>query len=266
MKTNVLYIGVAGLLAEHVHDLASHYEKLASRHKNLPLLFLGLQTSKNYLNGKVTDPFYTNRMNSLKQIEEACYVINDFEHSQAIVHYNPSGKYNPDSSTQLSSIMSLPIHGLQWNGMDLFSLPDVFFEFNMEERGLTSIVQVGKDGYSKPELLVEMLRGDFFQRQVTHLLFDGSGGRCIAIDEAKAVSWIETLKKNNCEFDLVISGGLGEGNIDSVLRRVARGVRSFPNCRKHLSTDTEGSLIGKNGFFEIEKAIRFLDRIILQYI
>jgi len=270
MNENALYIGVAGLLAEHVEEIAEFYELKVLNWENKsrrtqPLLFLGLQTSRKFLNGEVVNPVYSSRMNSKEQIVEACRLIQYFYNSYLIVHYNPSGGYNlPGVKEHLDFLKNINPDGVQFNGFSTNQPTDATImqlEIDSEALGITSILQIGKEDYENPKHFAEEIKNFSFLNH-THLLLDGSGGKGIPIDELKASAWITSLLQSKNKSGIAISGGLGGEDTFDILRRIKS--KTPAGYGLEISIDAEGKLRDESGF-SIEKTKEFLIKAVEYY-
>lgn len=271
MNNQALYIGVSGLLSKDVEKVASFYEKLVTNWKSskrTPFLFLGLQTSRKFLNGESVNPFYVSRMNTIEEIGQACYSVQEFKSSKIIAHYNPSGSYdNPEVNEQILSLMSEYIDGLQWNGFSTKQKPETTPPFPECVSGainsfrFASILQISQEDYEDPIKSTLKLTNYFYSINSSHLLLDGSGGKGLPIDEQKAITWIKTLRQHNNTKGIAISGGLGIDNLDVIDR-----IRKEIGYDLEISIDAEGKLRDEENNFSVEKAKAFLEEAIKYYV
>ncbi len=266
MNRNVLYIGVAGLLAEHVREVAEFYENLVveiKSNKIPPILFLGLQTSRKFLNGEQVNPNFASRMNNIDQIKKACHAISGLCYSNIIVHYNPSGGYNLAGTVDhLKQISQTLITGIQFNGFSTKQTEEVskiMSTIDNDGCGISLILQIGKDDYENPKHFAKNIKKFSFLNP-THFLLDGSGGRGLPIDDLKAISWLKELQSSNNKKGLVISGGLGADTFD-----IVRRIRNSVSYSLEISIDAEGKLREEQGF-SVEKTKKFLKRAIKFYV
>lgn len=266
MNENVLYIGVAGLLAEHVEEVATFYEKLMTNwksHRKEPILFLGLQTSRKFLNGESVNLSFASRMNNIEQIKKACTAISGLSYSNVIVHYNPSGGYNlPGTVEHLNLLSRTLITGIQFNGFSTQQNEEtnkVMSTIDNDGCGISLILQIGKDDYENPKHFAEEIKKFSFLNP-THFLLDGSGGRSLPIDELKAIEWLKALQVSGNTKGLAISGGLGADTFD-VIRRIKNSV----SYSLEISIDAEGKLRDEQGF-SVDKAKQFLEEAIKFYV
>ena len=270
MGNQTLFIGVAGPRAKHVEVLAKYYSKLMEQRKGdepRPYLFIGLQTSRKSLNGESENPVYADRMNTRKEILEACEIAKSFPETKIIVHYNPSGDYSaPEVAEQVHWLAESPIDGLQWNGFSSEYSPktDPKFEQHFGPAGVLawkefSILQITNTDFHNPELFA--LRISWITKHYSHLLFDPSCGLGKSLEEDTAINWAKVLLGKNLPKGLVFSGGLGpdEGGLD-----VIRRIRQATGNKAYFSFDAEGKLRDHNGF-SIAKAESFLDKAIACY-
>lgn len=274
-KEPVLYIGVAGLLAEHTQEISDFYEGVIAHwnsNKRIPFLFLGLQTSRKFLNGETINPFYSSRMNTREQIIEACGNTNVYPMSKVIVHYNPSGGYNIESGVgknvddHISFLVSTGVKGIQWNGFSTNKFPETLPRFPKSLPSLIigghdfqSIFQIGKQDYNTPYDFVVKIKDKVLQGKCTHFLIDGSGGRGIPIDEEKAIRFILTVKESGNTANIAVSGGLGPNKLSSFER-----IKKVVGNDVELSIDVEGKVRDEQGF-SMHKAKAFLEEVITFY-
>lgn len=270
-KEPVLYIGVAGLLAEDTWKLSDFYQRLVANWNNnsrTPFLFLGLQTSRKFLNGEQVSSFYSSRMNTREQIIEAAKVNRaSWLMSKVIVHYNPSGSYNKENvDAHVAFLISTDIKGIQWNGFSTNKSPETLPRFpNFLPRLITgnshyrSILQIGKQDYENPNDFVVKIKDEAFQDKYTHFLIDGSGGRGIPINEEKAIRFILTVKESGNNANIALSGGFGPGML-SPFERIKKAVGDDVE----LSIDVEGNVRDEQGF-SMSKAKAFLKEVINFY-
>ena len=264
MSKNTVYIGVAGLLAEHVWEVASFYEILVSKMKRPPFLFLGMQTSRKKLNSELVNPVYSGRMNSFGQISEATDLVQKFNFCKLIVHYNPSGGYYLDGACEhVLRIKNMEVDGIQWNGLNIIEPnPDgdpYTHLLNMNELGLFSILQIGAKDYEDIENFVQEIQDPFFQTTASHLLFEGSSGRGIPLDEDKVVEWIKALRRSNNNLGIAISGGIGIDSLNILTR-----IRGRLGYQESISIDAEGKLMD-DFHFSPDKAKKFLAEALKYY-
>lgn len=271
MNTQVLYIGVAGLLSKDVDEVASFYEKLVSSwksNKKMPFLFLGLQTSRKFLNGESINPFYISRMNNIKEITQACHSVKKFKSSKIIIHYNPSGDYDqPRVNDHILILMSECVDGIQWNGFATNQTPETtppfpkYISTAISSVDFISILQIGKEDYENPTESTLRSKEHFYDMNHTHLLLDGSGGKGWPIDEEKAITWIKTLRQHGNTKGIAISGGLGVDNLGVIDR-----IRKEVGYDLEISIDAEGKLRDEENNFSVEKAKSFLEEAIKHYV
>lgn len=265
MNENALYISVAGLLAEHVREIALFYEELAGKQpaqQETPELILGLQTSRKFLNGESVNPLYVSRMNTIEQIEEACDAIRDVLFSNIVVHYNPSGGYTlPGVEDHLKALANTSINGIQFNSFSTHQsveVSSIMSTINTEARGIDCILQIGKEDYENPNFAKHIKCFSFLKP--THLLLDGSGGKGVPIDETTAIEWIKALQESNNDCGLVVSGGFGPDNPD-----IFRRIKKSAGYQYPLSIDAEGKLRDEKGF-SVQKTKEFLVEAIRFYV
>lgn len=281
MNKNALYISVAGLLVEHVREVAEFYEALAAKcgertaQQETPELFLGLQTSRKFLNGEKVNPLYVSRMNTIEQIQEACNKVQNVAFSNIVAHYNPSGGYTlPGVEDHLKALACTSVDGIQFNGFSTHQsveVSSIMSTIDTEARGIHCILQIGdKNDYENPATFAKHIKCFSFLKP-THLLLDGSGGKGIPIDEEKAIDWIKAYTKENIEgaitmssgsdngCGLVVSGGFGPDNTD-----VFRRIKNAAGIKYPLSIDAEGKL-RDNNVFSVEKTKKFLTEILKCY-
>lgn len=266
MVNKVLYIGVTGLLAEHVEEISTFYEELTEKmdsERKKPILFLGLQTSRKFLNGEKVNPIYASRMNTAEQIVEACKISRPFLNSGIVVHYNPSGGYNlPGAKEHLCFFSRIPLYGIQWNGFSTKqSYEETLIQANLDTEaiGLISILQIGKNDYENPIEFAQRIKNPTFVNS-SHLLLDGSCGRGLPIDVQKAIDWIRVLQRHGNTKGVAISGGLGPDNLHAVQK-----IKKVTGLSLGISIDAEGNLReGEN--FSVKKAKRFLEEAVKLYV
>ena len=268
MNQNVLFISVSGIRSKDVVAVASFYENLASRwkgEKKMPLLFLGLLTSREFLNGEHVNPMLYSRMNTRKDISDACELIQNFKSSRIIIHYNPSGGYNnPEVETQLYYLMHDKIGGIQWNYFDSKLTPSTKPKFpivlpQIIDLGFVSILQIRKNDYSNPHEFAKRMNNFTLSSNHTHLLLDESCGKGLSINEEAAINWIKTMQHYRHIKSLAISGGIGTKTLD-VVERIKNAVGSDVE----LSIDATEKLRDWNDF-SVEKAKEFLAKAIQLY-
>lgn len=254
----VTYLGVAGLLPEHIKPVGEYYATLVKGMHNPPVLFFGLQTSRKHLLGEQINPVYAGRMNSLTQINDAVSEMRDIARCEIIVHYNPSGGYNlPGVRDQVSEIKRIEgVAGIQWNGFSTskrHARANMIPFHNMESYGF-SILQIGRIDFLKHNVFAHKICDSVFQKPNTHLLFDNSGGKGTEIDVAKVSKWLKALRASHNKLGLAISGGFSPYNVVRIVRQIQEQAGIF---NWNISIDAEGKLF-TDGKFDNHKAIQFL--------